>query len=173
MVPLGGGGKKKNRTKIQGYKQWLWDPKQAENFHLYCGSCAGSAQSWWGKKADRPPVSSLIVLPWGLSHSLTRVSARGVGVIAQSDQKEVARSQPNDYCPEIDLGYLFKTKVMVQQYRYFFFMVGPIETDGSNCKATKDANMWENGEKWRERHKKFLHKMNLQTKVQEHIKIIW
>lgn len=123
MVPLG--GEKKNRTKIQGYKQWLWDPKQAENFHLYCGSCAGSAQSWWGKKADRPPVSSLIVLPWGLSHSLTRVSARGLGVIAQSDQKEVARSQPNDYCPEIDLGYLFKQKSWSNNIGNFFLMVGP------------------------------------------------
>ena len=51
-------------------------------------------------------------------------------------------------------------------------MVGPAETGGSNCKATKDTNMWKNGKKWRERHKKFLHKMNLQTKGQEHIKII-
>ena len=38
-----------------------------------------------------------------------------------------------------------------------------------------DTKKWEDGEKWgrwRGRHKKFLHKMKLQTKILEHLRII-
>lgn len=88
---------------------------------LYCGSCAGvPSHEWERKQTDlcvKPDCSAMGTFPFINQSQYWEI----VGVIAQSDQKEVARSQPNDYCPEIDLGYLFKTKVMVQQYRYFLW----------------------------------------------------